>query len=79
MLNSPSQLFHVMKKTVVALQINSPHTCLCVCLLSKNMQSIQVRSTTMFYVFQIKKQKATLILQMYCGLHFQFLRAHYHS
>jgi hypothetical protein len=25
-----------------------------------------------------KKQKSTLTLQMYCGLHFQFRRAHYH-
>jgi hypothetical protein len=41
--NYPSQLFHVMQKTVVALQINSDHTCLCVCLLSKNVQSIRVR------------------------------------
>jgi hypothetical protein len=34
---------------------------------------------TMFYVFKIKKQISTLTLQMYCGLHFQFRRAHYCS
>jgi hypothetical protein len=34
---------------------------------------------TMFYVFWKKKQTSTLTLQMYCGLHFQFRRVHYHS
>jgi hypothetical protein len=34
---------------------------------------------TLFYVFYIKKQMSTLTLQMYCGLHFQLCRAHYHS
>jgi hypothetical protein len=34
---------------------------------------------TMFNVFQIRKQKSTLTLEMYCGLHFPFRRAHYHS
>jgi hypothetical protein len=32
---------------------------------------------TMFYVFL--NQKTRLTLQMYCGLHFQFRRAHYHT
>jgi hypothetical protein len=32
---------------------------------------------TMFYVFFFLI--STLILEMYCGLHFQFRRAHYHS
>jgi hypothetical protein len=27
----------------------------------------------------IQKTKSTLTLEMYCGLHFHFCRAHYHS
>jgi hypothetical protein len=39
----------------------------------------QTAQLTIFYVFYIKKQIFTLTLQMYCELHFQLRRAHYHS
>jgi hypothetical protein len=34
---------------------------------------------TVFDAFKIKKKMSALTLQMYCGLHFQFRRPHYHS
>jgi hypothetical protein len=37
-----------MQKTVVSLQINSRQTSFCVCILSKNVQSIRVRSIQRF-------------------------------
>jgi hypothetical protein len=39
----------------------------------------ETAQVTVFYVFSINKQKSTLTLQMYCGLHFQIRWAHYHS
>jgi hypothetical protein len=40
-----------------------------------------LRNGTVNYVsrFLYQKTKSTLALQMYCGLHFQFRRAHYLS
>jgi hypothetical protein len=34
---------------------------------------------TMFFKLRNKYPISKLILEMYCGLHFQFRRAHYHS
>jgi hypothetical protein len=44
-----------------------------------NVKIYETAHLTMFYVFKIKKQIPTLTLQMYCRLHFQFSRPHYHS